>query len=159
MCHFYDESPVVEFEQRARLRIPVTLQEAGIHHVVYGEDALGIVHFTVYQPAFSAFSSSSLQRTSLVLQILFAPNTLILLLSLGMLIVGATSHSLVWTGCMPSMVQTRSCSALSTSTTPVTITSRLISSSMPPLCTTSIFTTPPGRCFQVYPLSNCSRIL
>jgi len=44
MCHFYDESPVPEFEQRARLRIPVTLLEAGIHHVVYGDDALGIVH-------------------------------------------------------------------------------------------------------------------
>ena len=44
MCHFYDESPVVEFEQRVRLRIPVTLLEAGIHHVVYGEDVLGIVH-------------------------------------------------------------------------------------------------------------------
>jgi len=100
--------------------------------------------FTAYQLASSAFSSSSLQRTSLVPQSLFAPNILILSSSPEMLIAGGTTHSLAWIGCMLLTGRTRSCFVPSTSPTPAPIMNHLMSSFTPPLCTTSIYTIVPG---------------
>ena len=43
--HFYDESPSGQDEQLARLGPPTAVSDAGIPCMVYGEDALSIIHF------------------------------------------------------------------------------------------------------------------